>query len=381
MLSINAASRYGMTPSRRMDNAHEDGIWSVVWTSKNKIISGSVDEIVAVRADDLTLTHQFPDHLMGVVGVSCSASGSLAAASSIDCKIRLYDLDAGRLQSTIECGPVECWTCAVSPDGRFVAAGSYSGNVNVWEVSGTKVATLACAFRDAAGFAMDVCFSPDGGKLAASCLDGSVSVFDVASNERICAFTKGHKASARTVTWSPDSLRLFSGSDDTRILEYDSDAVVNQYTRHTSWVLGVRVSPDGLRLASCSADRTVKIWDLELQDVAVILESHLDQVWGIAWSPDGQSLVSCSDDAALQVYTVCEPNPPKLDECYANNPKLDKGPIQAAALAAENIFKRIKLEDAPDGPAPHDEPIDLPPRRDDEPDATNPPHAPMDVEA
>lgn len=379
MLSVTAASRFGMTPSKRVDKAHEDGIWSVVWTAKNKIISGSVDEVVAVRADDLTLTHQFADHLMGVVGVSCDASGSLAAASSIDCKIRLYDLDAGRHKTTIDCGPVECWTCALSPDGRFVAAGSYSGNVNVWEVSGAKVATLACAHRDAAGFAMDVSFSPDGAKLAASCLDGCVSVFDVATNERISAFTKGHKASARTVAWSPDSKRLFSGSDDTRVLEYDQETVVNQYTRHTSWVLGVRVSPDGLRLASCSADRTVKIWDLELADVAVILETHLDQVWGIAWSPDGQSLVSCGDDAALQVYHVSEPHPPKLEECYANNPKLANGPIQAAALAAENIFKRIKL-DAPDGPAPHDAPIELPPRREDDP-PTGPSAAPMDVEA
>ena len=33
---------------RRHDTCHEDGVWSVAWTSAGKLVSGSVDETVKV---------------------------------------------------------------------------------------------------------------------------------------------------------------------------------------------------------------------------------------------------------------------------------------------------------------------------------------------
>jgi WD40 repeat protein len=41
---------------------------------------------------------------------------------------------------------------------------------------------------------------------------------------------------------------------------------------HTDWVRGVCFSPDGSRLASCSDDRTVRIWSTQSNECEATLE-------------------------------------------------------------------------------------------------------------
>ena len=67
----------------------------------------------------------------------------VAASSSLDSNIRLWDLEVGKQMRSIDAGPVDAWTITFSPDGRFLATGSYTGKVNLFGVeSGKKEATL-----------------------------------------------------------------------------------------------------------------------------------------------------------------------------------------------------------------------------------------------
>lgn len=47
---------------------------------------------------------------------------------------------------------------------------------------------------------------------------------------------------------------------------------------HASWVLSVSFSPDGKRFVSGSADRTVRIWDLDGMQCQHVFKEHIDQV-------------------------------------------------------------------------------------------------------
>ncbi len=72
---------------------------------------------------------------------------------------------------------------------------------------------------------------------------------------------------------------------------------------HDAVVLSVAFSPDGRTLASGSADRTVRLWDLagrrshEPPTPARVLQGHADQVWSVAFSPDGKVLASARTTA------------------------------------------------------------------------------------
>lgn len=48
---------------------------------------------------------------------------------------------------------------------------------------------------------------------------------------------------------------------------------------HASWVLSVAFSPDGKRFVSGSADRTVRVWELETMQCQNVFKEHTDQVY------------------------------------------------------------------------------------------------------
>ncbi|KAL4064787.1 WD40-repeat-containing domain protein [Scleroderma yunnanense] len=74
---------------------------------------------------------------------------------------------------------------------------------------------------------------------------------------------------------------------------------------HTSYVWAVTFSPDGKRIASCSDDLTVRLWDAETGlQVGKDLEGHSDTVLSVAFSPDGKLIASSSDDTTIRFWDV-----------------------------------------------------------------------------
>src|SRR5262249_30285003 len=74
---------------------------------------------------------------------------------------------------------------------------------------------------------------------------------------------KGHTRGVHAVAYSPDGLRLASGSQDNTLKVWDAGSGQDLLTLegHTDWVSDVAYSPDGSRIASGSSDRTLKVWD------------------------------------------------------------------------------------------------------------------------
>jgi WD40 repeat protein len=134
-----------------------------------------------------------------------------------------------------------------------------------------------------------VAFSPNGLRVVSGSYDHTVRVWDAVSGATLHTL-EGHTGYVRSVTFSPDGLRIVSGSGDCTVRVWDavSGGLLHTLEGHTGWVKSVAFSPDGSRIASGSDDHTARIWDAETGTLQRIVEGY-----------DGQSLQSILDDSVL----------------------------------------------------------------------------------
>jgi len=73
---------------------------------------------------------------------------------------------------------------------------------------------------------------------------------------------------------------------------------------HSAWIGSADVSPDKLRVATASADRTARIWSAESGEALHVLDGHGAEVDYVAFSPDGRRAVTGARDWHGRIWDV-----------------------------------------------------------------------------
>ncbi|NEO87278.1 MAG: protein kinase [Spirulina sp. SIO3F2] len=114
----------------------------------------------------------------------------------------------------------------------------------------------------------------------------------------------GHTSFINDLAVSPDSQLLISASADKtiKIWQLNTGELKQTLSGHTSFVNRLLISPDGSYLLSASADKTIKVWDLTTGQLHRTLEGHTSFVDELLLSPDGQQLISSGADKTIRVW-------------------------------------------------------------------------------
>ncbi|KAH7283428.1 hypothetical protein KP509_34G007200 [Ceratopteris richardii] len=308
-------------------NAHNDSIWAVTWAPATEargalLITGSLDESVKVwKGDELEQDGMHTGHSLGVVAVAAHPAGSIAASTSLDSFVRIFDVDSNATIAVLETSPSEAWLMQFNPKGSVLAvAGGGSASVKLWNTSTWRLdASLSVlkadtsvkgAEKTSGKFVLTTAWSIDGELLACSTMDGTVGIFDV-SRGKLIHYLEGHNMPVRSLVFSPvDPCILFTASDDKHVRMYDAKntGLVCAMSGHGGKVHSVDASPDGGALATGASDRTVRLWDLSMRASVQTITDHADQVWGVAFRPPGGEgvragrLATVSDDKSINLY-------------------------------------------------------------------------------
>jgi WD40 repeat protein len=161
-----------------------------------------------------------------------------------------------------------------------------------------------------------VAFSPDGRWLASwitSMGSGGnyLRVWDVAREESICTIPAG-KMGICNVAFSRDGRLLAFGEEDyhhpqdlaVRVWDWGRNTEVAVFRGHENSIRRVAFAPDGKTVASCSGDRTVRLWSLEGGEVPGRRLDHAAPVASLGLAPDGERLFSSDEEGDVWLWSV-----------------------------------------------------------------------------
>ena len=145
-----------------------------------------------------------------------------------------------------------------------------------------------------------VAFSPDGVRLATGSEDGTVRLWDVQSGKELAVLH--HESGVSAVAFSPDGSRLATTASLTvRLWDAVSGEEIAALRGHEYGIVDVVFSPDGSELATGSHDGTARLWDAESGEELAVLR-HEDRVYGVAFSPDGSQIATASWDDTARLW-------------------------------------------------------------------------------
>jgi WD40 repeat protein len=307
--------RASLTELRKL-SGHSGISWTVCFLPSGRTVASAGD--TTVRLWDASPHARSSSHVVlsdrknaGTGGLAASPDGSTLVASHSDGRITLWDVRSNPpvVKSELDDFNSGVPATAISPNGKWLAAGERkTGTVRLWDLSATQPGEAIRLEHENRRF-WGVTFSPDSKTMAVG-IENGIWFWDLTDSPPKRSFAyRNVKGQARSVRYAPDG-RMFAFSDTEliRIVDATTLETVGTLKGHTTYVISLEFSPDGLVLLSGGYDHTIRLWNpvtmKQLVEQQVGDDGKQSTVEGVAFSPDGKLAASCGDDKIVRLWRV-----------------------------------------------------------------------------
>ncbi len=216
-----------------------------------------------------------------------------------DRTVRFWDVETGKELARLEGAG---FPLAVSPDGKWLAAGSSNADstVRLWDLATRKRVHAPAGHRAAVN---TVAYSPDGTRLATGGRDETVRVWGAATGKQLLCF-KANQYDVGSVAFSPDGKRLLSANNDVLLWDAATGKALGTVAKAVKAMPPLAVAGSGRPVLVRGGNDTVLWWDLENDKEVRRYAKHPCLVQALAVTADGKTLAAGCNQGGLHLWDV-----------------------------------------------------------------------------
>jgi WD40 repeat protein len=286
-------------------------------------------KLLDVNSGQPVLAFQEPKD--AVFSVAFSPDGKLLAAGGADNVARVWNVDEKKLVGELKSHTSWVLSTSFSADGKFVVTSSADRTAQVWEVGTWKMIAKLDQMEPVNG----AVFGPNA-ELVAVAVSGPTNRmihFRRRDNMQVARQIDMGAPGPLGLVWAPAGNRMYVPLTDKTVRAYDpnSGGHVATLAGHADWVYAAAVTPDGSKLATASADGTVKLWhtgENRLLATLVQITPRTDE-WLIVAAP---GYLAANPLGAVQCRAANLTTPPDKIPGVLQNPDLVKKAIAGEKL-------------------------------------------------
>jgi WD40 repeat protein len=194
---------------------------------------------------------------------------------------------------------------AFFPDSRRIASCGDDGTIRTWNI---ETCQQLSSWKLSSSYLRDLDVSPDGATIAVAGDEGFWIIGSLSGEQCLRLPWSGKTVSC--VRWSPDGNSLAVGVDkDILLIDFLTGKQLHKLQGHCDLVGSLAFSPDGALLASGARglmDQSMRVWCIRSGSERLLIGGFEGTVNDVAFSNDGVWLAGCSSDRSVRVWDIIQ---------------------------------------------------------------------------
>ncbi|RKP12066.1 quinon protein alcohol dehydrogenase-like superfamily, partial [Piptocephalis cylindrospora] len=285
----------------------KEPVYSVAFcpSNPNLIASGGGNDHAYIwNCQDGEKVHDLKAHADSITCVAFNVNGQYVATGGMDGFVRVSRTDTGECVQELEPSGEIIWL-HWHPKGNVLLAGTNEGTMWMWTIPTGTVMQVISGHSESI---TDGRFTHDGKRIVSVSEDSSFGVWDPRTGGSLCRVSgqedaRFHPESITCIALSQDDTLALTGSTDgtARLVRTETGSILQSFEAHTESVESVGFC-EVLPLAALgSVDGGISIWDINTMKLRKTVK-HEDAVIQIRWLPQSPLLLSCSADRTVRLW-------------------------------------------------------------------------------